>query len=109
MLFTLLHLSKNSMLENFSETFQLILTFQDLSSKGELMAGKPGNDPSNDAESKKPTQLIDDILKLWEESQAENSRLRLEMNSLRMELESTKRQLENAFQVLLIIDSKFIS
>lgn len=70
----------------------------DLSSKTELMADKSVNDQSNDSESKKPTQLIDDILKLWEESQAENSRLRLEMNSLRMELESTKHQLENAFQ-----------
>jgi len=66
----------------------------DLSSKGELIAGKAGH--SNDSEATKPTQLIDDILKLWEESQAENSRLRLEMNSLRLELESTKHQLENA-------------
>jgi len=53
---------------------------------------------NNDSEPQKPTQLIDDILKLWEESQAENSRLRLEMNSLRHELESTKHQLETAFQ-----------
>ena len=36
---------------------------------------------------------------MWEASQAENSRLKMEMNSLRLELESTKHQLENAFQV----------
>lgn len=42
--------------------------------------------------------VVDEILKMWEASQAENSRLKMEMNSLRLELESTKHQLENAFQ-----------
>ena len=38
---------------------------------------------------------------LWEESQAENGRLRQDMTAMRMELEATKQQLENAFQVKL--------
>jgi len=60
-----------------------------------------------DQKSNQPTQVIDDILKLWEESQAENSRLRLEMNSLRLELEATKNQVENAIQVRFKFYSKF--
>ena len=44
---------------------------------------------------------------LWEESQAENSRLRLEMNSLRLELEATKNQVENAIQVRFKFYSRF--
>ena len=42
---------------------------------------------------------MDNILKLWEESQAENTRLRQDMTAMRQELEATKQQLENAFQV----------
>ena len=38
---------------------------------------------------------------LWEESQAENGRLRQDMTAMRVELEATKEQLENAFQVKL--------
>merc|ERR1719323_1454015 len=51
-----------------------------------------------DPEAKKPTELIDDILKLWEESQSENRRLRLENNALKLELQTTKTQLELAVQ-----------
>ena len=40
-------------------------------------------------------------LQLWEESQAENGRLRQDMTAMRVELEATKEQLENAFQVKL--------
>lgn len=47
---------------------------------------------------KKPTELIDDILKLWEQSQSENRRLRLENNALKLELQTTKNQLELAVQ-----------
>jgi len=39
-----------------------------------------------------------DYKKLWEESQAENVRLRLDMNSIRSDLDSTKHQLEAAIQ-----------
>ena len=46
-----------------------------------------------------PPKILDNILKLWEESQAENSRLRQDMTAMRQELEATKQQLENAFQV----------
>ena len=46
-----------------------------------------------------PSKILDSILKLWEESQAENSRLRQDMTSMRQELEATKQQLEAAFQV----------
>ena len=46
-----------------------------------------------------PPKILDSILKLWEESQAENSRLRQDMTSMRQELEATKQQLEAAFQV----------
>ena len=37
---------------------------------------------------------------LWEESQSENRRLRLENNALKLELQTTKTQLELAVQVL---------
>lgn len=73
----------------------------------------------DDSEAKKPTELIDDILKvsdrlimehctltiplqLWEESQSENRRLRLENNALKLELQTTKTQLELAVQVITI-------
>ena len=36
---------------------------------------------------------------MWEESQTENSRLRLEMASIRQDLDSAKSQLETAIQV----------
>jgi len=39
-----------------------------------------------------------DYKKLWEESQAENVRLRLDMNSIRSDLDSTRHQLEAAIQ-----------
>jgi len=54
--------------------------------------------PTEDPDAKKPTELIDDILKLWEESQSENRRLRLENNALKLELQTTKTQLELAVQ-----------
>merc|ERR1712106_875849 len=41
-----------------------------------------------------------DYKKLWEESQAENARLRLDMNSIRSDLDSTRHQLEAAIQAL---------
>merc|ERR1712226_1447253 len=41
-----------------------------------------------------------DYRKLWEESQAENARLRLEMNATRADLDSTRQQLDSAIQVL---------
>ena len=43
--------------------------------------------------------LIFPYYKMWEASQAENGRLKMEMSSLRLELEATKQQLETAFQV----------
>jgi len=39
-----------------------------------------------------------DYKKLWEESQAENARLRLDMNGIRSDLDSTRQQLEAAIQ-----------
>merc|ERR1719334_2679523 len=39
-----------------------------------------------------------DYKKLWEESQAENARLRLDMNGIRSDLDSTRHQLEAAIQ-----------
>jgi len=39
-----------------------------------------------------------DYKKLWEESQAENSKLKSEMNSIRTDLDSTRHQLETAIQ-----------
>lgn len=45
-----------------------------------------------------PPKILDNILKLWEESQAENQRLRQDMMTMRQELEATKQQLESAFQ-----------
>eukprot|EP00092_Neocalanus_flemingeri_P005523 GFUD01005953.1.p1 GENE.GFUD01005953.1~~GFUD01005953.1.p1 ORF type:complete len:869 (+),score=237.80 GFUD01005953.1:179-2785(+) len=39
-----------------------------------------------------------DYKKLWEESQAENARLRLDMNAIRSDLDSTRHQLEAAIQ-----------
>merc|ERR1711913_125910 len=39
-----------------------------------------------------------DYKKLWEESQAENSRLRVEMNTIKEDLTSTKHQLDTAVQ-----------
>ena len=44
---------------------------------------------------------IENLSQLWEESQAENGKLRQDMTAMRMELEATKQQLENAFQVKL--------
>ena len=41
-------------------------------------------------------------LQLWEESQSENRRLRLENNALKLELQTTKTQLELAVQVITI-------
>merc|ERR1712106_89673 len=41
-----------------------------------------------------------DYKKLWEESQAENARLRLDMNAIRSDLDSTRHQLEAAIQAL---------
>ena len=38
-------------------------------------------------------------MKLWEESQSDNRRLRLENNALKLELQTTKNQLELAVQV----------
>ena len=40
------------------------------------------------------------ISQLWEESQSENRRLRLENNALKLELQTTKTQLELAVQVV---------
>merc|ERR1711874_788627 len=39
-----------------------------------------------------------DYKKLWEESQVENSRLRVEMNTIKEDLNSTKHQLDTAVQ-----------
>jgi len=39
-----------------------------------------------------------DYKKLWEESQTENTRLRMEMSTMRHDLDSTKHQLESAVQ-----------
>ena len=41
-------------------------------------------------------------IQLWEESQAENVRLRLDMNSIRSDLDSTRHQLEAAIQVCVL-------
>ena len=55
-----------------------------------------------------PPKILDSILKLWEESQAENSRLRQDMTSMRQELEATKQQLEAAFQVCASVQGGFL-
>ena len=55
-----------------------------------------------------PPKILDSILKLWEESQAENSRLRQDMTSMRQELEATKQQLEAAFQVCASVQREFL-
>merc|ERR1719297_744688 len=60
--------------------------------------GTPEKAPLTEDGDKKPTELIDDILKLWEESQSDNRRLRLENNALKLELQTTKNQLELAVQ-----------
>ena len=41
---------------------------------------------------------------LWEESQAENTRLRLEMSSIRSDLDTAKRQLETAIEVRVLFN-----
>ena len=41
------------------------------------------------------------LFQLWEESQAENARLRLDMNAIRSDLDSTRHQLEAAIQVFI--------
>jgi len=58
----------------------------------------PDASPASDNCENKAMPVLDEILKMWEASQAENGRLKMEMSSLRLELEATKQQLETAFQ-----------
>jgi len=46
----------------------------------------------------KPQNGEIDYKKLWEDSQAENSKLKTEMSSIRTDLDSTRQQLETAIQ-----------
>merc|ERR1712029_779958 len=45
---------------------------------------------------KKLALVNDDLLKMWEESQAENTKLRLELSGVRSDLDQAKHQLDNA-------------
>merc|ERR1719331_919957 len=49
---------------------------------------------NGDVDYKKLAMVNDDLLKMWEESQAENTRLRMEMSQVKSDLESTKYQLQ---------------
>ena len=48
------------------------------------------------------------MFQLWEESQTENSKLRIEMNTTKEELQSTRNQLDTAVQVKQIFSVYFI-
>jgi len=49
-----------------------------------------------DVDYKKLALVNDDLLKMWEESQAENTRLRLELSGVKSDLETARYQLETA-------------
>jgi hypothetical protein len=51
---------------------------------------------TSDVDYKKLALVNDDLLKMWEESQAENTKLRLELSGVRSDLETAKHQLEGA-------------
>jgi len=66
---------------------------------GEENIPSSSTNPASSDKSKSKSQNGDiDYKKLWEESQAENTRLRMEMSSMRQDLDSTKHQLESAVQ-----------
>jgi len=82
-----------------------VLSAEDLEPRSEESADENGSSPTNDNSPLKGNLKANgggqvDYRKLWEESQAENARLRLEMNETRIDLDSTKQQLESAIQVL---------
>ena len=49
------------------------------------------------------TVINDDLLKLWEQTQAENTRLRLELSGVKNENETLKHQLGSAAQQALTL------
>merc|ERR1719510_907605 len=55
---------------------------------------------NGDVDYKKLAMVNDDLLKMWEESQAENTRLRMEMSQVKSDLESTKYQLQQTSRVV---------
>jgi len=82
-----------------------VLSAEDLEPRSEESADENGSSPTHDNSPLKGNLKANgggqvDYRKLWEESQAENARLRLEMNETRIDLDSTKQQLESAIQVL---------
>jgi len=50
----------------------------------------------SDVDYKKLALVNDDLLKMWEESQAENTKLRLELSGVRSDLETARHQLDSA-------------
>jgi len=55
-------------------------------------------DKSLEVENKKLTVINEDLLKLWEQTQAENTKLRLELSGVKNENETLKHQLGSAAQ-----------
>jgi len=51
---------------------------------------------NGDVDYKKLALVNDDLLKMWEESQAENTRLRLELSGVKSDLETARYQLDSA-------------
>jgi len=56
-------------------------------------------------ENRKLTVINDDLLKLWEQTQAENTRLRLELSGVKNENETLKHQLGSAAQQVTKINA----
>merc|ERR1712110_614116 len=56
-------------------------------------------------ENRKLTVINDDLLKLWEQTQAENTRLRLELSGIKDENETLKHQLGSAAQQVTQINA----
>jgi len=84
-----------------------VLTAEDLAQRSDESAEENGSSPPTTHESSPLKSNLKtngggqvDYKKLWEESQAENCRLRAEMESTRTDLDSTRQQLDSAIQVL---------
>jgi len=84
-----------------------VLSAEDLAQRSDESAEENGSSPPTAHESSPLKSNLKtngggqvDYKKLWEDSQAENSRLRAEMESTRGDLDSTRQQLDSAIQVL---------
>jgi len=71
-------------------------TFHSNQNSHDSWAKKKSNTLNGDVDYKKLALVNDDLLKMWEESQAENTKLRLELSGVRSDLETARYQLDSA-------------